>query len=158
MKVKTKLLQETLENKNRDLDTLESFKRNNEQLLVLLERYDHKVIEMQTEIDVRELRIKELEEKEEPDKILNLDDLEERIKFLIALLERCRNQLEREADKENGLNEDLHERLEYHYRNNREISQTTSELDTMVREIRHALNERYRYQSEKHVFPIESLL
>ena len=57
-------MQETLENKNKDIETLDSFKKNNEQLLWLLERYDHKVIEMQTEIDVRDLRIKELEDPE----------------------------------------------------------------------------------------------
>lgn len=56
LKIKTKLLQETLENRNKDCETLNSFKKNNEQLLCLLERYDHKVIEMQTEIDVRDLR------------------------------------------------------------------------------------------------------
>lgn len=63
LKVKTKLLQETLENKNKDLLSLESFKHNNEQLLSLLERYDQKVVEMQTEIDIRDLRIKDFEER-----------------------------------------------------------------------------------------------
>lgn len=60
LKVKTKLLQETLENKNRDLEELESFKYNNAQLIDLLERYDLKVVEMQTEIDIRDIRIKQL--------------------------------------------------------------------------------------------------
>lgn len=39
-KVKTRLLQETLENKNKELETMEELKRNNKQLLSLLEKYD----------------------------------------------------------------------------------------------------------------------
>jgi hypothetical protein len=75
LKVKTRLLQETLENKNKDLESLDSFKHNNEQLLKLLERYDEKVIEMQTEIDVRDLRIKEFEERGGSHRTVNLGNI-----------------------------------------------------------------------------------
>jgi hypothetical protein len=75
LKVKTRLLQETLENKNKDLESLDSFKHNNEQLLKLLERYDEKVIEMQTEIDVRDLRIKDFEERGGSHRTVNLGNI-----------------------------------------------------------------------------------
>ena len=38
LKTKLKLLEETLTNKNKDLKALQNFKKNNEQLLVLLEK------------------------------------------------------------------------------------------------------------------------
>lgn len=70
-------MQETLENRNKDLEVMHSLKNNNEKLLKLIERYeyssknllacseiqvDRKVIDLQNEIDLRDLRIKELEE------------------------------------------------------------------------------------------------
>lgn len=45
---------------------------------------------MQHELDIRDLRIKELEGVKLEDENLDLDDLETRIKFLIRLLEKCR--------------------------------------------------------------------
>ena len=64
---------------------------------------------MQVDIDVRDLRINDLVEKYESEGEgnhignilgLNIDTIENRVKFLISLLERCRDQLEKEANKE----------------------------------------------------------
>jgi cell shape-determining protein MreC len=57
LETKINLLKETLTNRNKDLKEYEGVQRNNEQLLALLEKYDEKVTEMQTEIDIRDLRI-----------------------------------------------------------------------------------------------------
>lgn len=43
---KLKLLEETLNNRNNDISAMENYKKNNEQLLKLLERYDNKVSSM----------------------------------------------------------------------------------------------------------------
>jgi hypothetical protein len=51
------LLKETLNKRNKELKEYEGVQKNNEQLLSLLEKYDDKVTELQTEIDVRELRL-----------------------------------------------------------------------------------------------------
>lgn len=82
---KIKLLKETLTNRNKEIKEFDGVQKNNEQLLNLLEKYDDKVTELQTEIDVRDLRIEELEGKE---KKYNLKSLEERVQFLIDLLEK----------------------------------------------------------------------
>mmetsp|Transcript_14562 Transcript_14562/g.12819 ORF Transcript_14562/g.12819 Transcript_14562/m.12819 type:complete len:149 (-) Transcript_14562:73-519(-) len=66
------------------------FKNNNEQLLSLLEKYDDKVTELQSEINIRDLRLEELEGRE---KKYNLKSLEDRVQFLIDLLEKCKTQL-----------------------------------------------------------------
>lgn len=57
LETKIKLLKETLTNRNKEFKEYEGVQRNNEQLLSLLEKYDEKVTELQTEIDVRDLRI-----------------------------------------------------------------------------------------------------
>lgn len=57
LETKVKLLKETLTNRNKEFKEYEGVQRNNEQLLSLLEKYDEKVTELQTEIDVRDLRI-----------------------------------------------------------------------------------------------------
>ena len=53
-------------------------------------RYDQKVSDMQNEMDIRDLRIKELEGVTIESENLSLDDLEVRIKYLINLLEKWR--------------------------------------------------------------------
>jgi molybdopterin biosynthesis enzyme MoaB len=57
LETKIKLLKETLTNRNTEFKEYEGVQKNNEQLLSLLEKYDDKVTEMQTEIDIRDLRI-----------------------------------------------------------------------------------------------------
>ena len=57
LETKLKLLKETLTNRNTEFKEYEGVQKNNEQLLSLLEKYDDKVTEMQTEIDIRDLRI-----------------------------------------------------------------------------------------------------
>ena len=57
LETKINLLKETLTNRNKEFKEYEGVQRNNEQLLSLLEKYDEKVTELQTEIDVRDLRI-----------------------------------------------------------------------------------------------------
>lgn len=55
--IQIKLLKETLTNRNNEFKEYEGVQKNNEQLLSLLEKYDDKVTELQTEIDIRDLRI-----------------------------------------------------------------------------------------------------
>lgn len=81
------MLKETLTNRNAEFREYEGVQKNNEQLLSLLEKYDDKVTELQTEIDIRDLRIEGLEGKE---KKYNLKSLEDRVQFLIDLLEKVR--------------------------------------------------------------------
>ena len=76
-------------------------KNNNEQLLSLLEKYDDKVTELQTEIDIRDLKIDEMEH---PHKKYNLKSLEERVQFLIDLLEKCKAQLGYISDSDSNTN------------------------------------------------------
>jgi hypothetical protein len=57
LETKIKLLKETLTNRNKEFKEYEAVQQNNEQLLSLLEKYDEKVTELQTEVDVRDLRI-----------------------------------------------------------------------------------------------------
>jgi len=71
LKVKVKLLQETLENKIDDSREL-------------LENYDRKMIEMQTEIDVRDLKISGIDNLSQDS--LNLDTMEDRIKYEYPLI------------------------------------------------------------------------
>mmetsp|Transcript_4037 Transcript_4037/g.3372 ORF Transcript_4037/g.3372 Transcript_4037/m.3372 type:complete len:136 (+) Transcript_4037:564-971(+) len=89
LKTKVNLLEETLNNKTKDLETLEAFKENNSHLLSLLDKYDDKLSYMQDDIDIRDLRINEFVEKYENGlEELNLDIVESKVKFLIGLLER----------------------------------------------------------------------
>lgn len=67
LKTKVKLLEETLNNRSKDLKTLEAFKENNTHLLQVLDKYDIKLTKLQEDIDVRDLRIHELLEKHEED-------------------------------------------------------------------------------------------
>jgi SMC interacting uncharacterized protein involved in chromosome segregation len=57
METKISLLKETLTNRNIEFKEYEGVQKNNEQLLTLLEKYDDKVTELTTEIDIRDLRI-----------------------------------------------------------------------------------------------------
>ena len=57
LETKINLLKETLNKRNKELKEYEGVQKNNEQLLSLLEKYDDKVTELQTEIDVRDLRL-----------------------------------------------------------------------------------------------------
>jgi hypothetical protein len=57
METKISLLKETLTNRNNEFKEYEGVQKNNEQLLTLLEKYDDKVTELTTEIDIRDLRI-----------------------------------------------------------------------------------------------------
>ena len=57
LETKIKLLKETLTNRNYEFKEYEGVQQNNEQLLTLLEKYDDKVTELQTEIDIRDLRL-----------------------------------------------------------------------------------------------------
>ena len=108
LKTKVGLLEETLNNKSTELKSLDSYKDNNNHLMKLLEKYDVKLSQMQDDIDVRDLRINELIEKYNDSRKgnlslpissleLNLDIIEARVKFLINLLEKWREQLENEA-------------------------------------------------------------
>lgn len=99
---KIKLLKETLTNRNKEIKEFDGVQKNNEQLLNLLEKYDDKVTELQTEIDVRDLRIEELEGKE---KKYNLKSLEERVQFLIDLLEKWKTQLGYISDSDSHTNQ-----------------------------------------------------
>ena len=65
LKTKVKLLEETLDNKGKDLESLDAFKENNSHLLSLLDKYDEKLAEMQDDIDIRDLKINEMIEKYE---------------------------------------------------------------------------------------------
>lgn len=65
LKTKVSLLEETLNNKTKDLETLDSFKENNAHLLSLLDKYDIKLTQMQDDLDVRDLKINDLLEKYE---------------------------------------------------------------------------------------------
>ena len=65
LKTKVNLLEETLNSKTKDLETLEAFKENNTHLLSLLDKYDDKLSQMQDDIDVRDLKINELIDKYE---------------------------------------------------------------------------------------------
>eukprot|EP00344_Euplotes_crassus_P002644 CAMPEP_0196998666 /NCGR_PEP_ID=MMETSP1380-20130617/4012_1 /TAXON_ID=5936 /ORGANISM="Euplotes crassus, Strain CT5" /LENGTH=118 /DNA_ID=CAMNT_0042415329 /DNA_START=238 /DNA_END=594 /DNA_ORIENTATION=- len=64
LETKIKLLQETLTNRNKEFSEYEGVQRNNEHLLSLLEKYDDKVTELQTELDLRNLKLEQLEGKE----------------------------------------------------------------------------------------------
>ncbi|CAI2360734.1 unnamed protein product [Moneuplotes crassus] len=104
LETKIKLLQETLTNRNKEFSEYEGVQRNNEHLLSLLEKYDDKVTELQTELDLRNLKLEQLEGKE---KKHTLKSMEERVQFLVDLLEKCKNQLGEisEAEAEPAKNE-----------------------------------------------------
>ncbi|CAI2362603.1 unnamed protein product [Moneuplotes crassus] len=93
LQMKLKLMEEALNKSNSQIDKLKP-------LPYLLDKYELKLTEYQNEIDLREIKIQDLEEKKGIKNHQSLDDLEERIQFLIKELERCRNQLEIEAMKE----------------------------------------------------------
>ena len=57
MEIVDKSAQETLTNRNKEFREYEGVQKNNEHLLSLLERYDDKVTELQTEVDIRDLKI-----------------------------------------------------------------------------------------------------
>ncbi|CAI2361415.1 unnamed protein product [Moneuplotes crassus] len=102
LETKIKLLKETLTNRNKEFREYEGVQKNNEQLLSLLEKYDDKVTELQTEIDIRDLKIEQLEGKE---KKYNLKSLEDRVQFLIDLLEKCKHQLGYISDTDTSPND-----------------------------------------------------
>jgi len=54
---KLHLLEETCTNKNVELKSMKNFQENNEKLIVLLERYDQKVSEVQHELDIKNLEV-----------------------------------------------------------------------------------------------------
>jgi uncharacterized small protein (DUF1192 family) len=94
---------------------------------------------LQQDVDVKALRIRQLEGVTLEDEKLDLDDLEQRIQFLIGLLEKCRTQLEKEADKEEDAEAIFSQRevmLESQFRIERECSQNTigDSFDNAVRE------------------------
>lgn len=68
---------------------MKTVKKNNEQLLDLLEKYDKKVTELQVEIDIKDLKMKNVLEENDLEGH-SLNDLEDRISFLITLLEKCK--------------------------------------------------------------------
>lgn len=74
----------------------------------------------------------------------NLDDLESRIKFLISLLEKCRNQLEYEAV--NGPNSTEGRNLL------RDFDQSSSEMDSLMLDIREKLKDKYNSLSKQEIY------
>ena len=57
--MKIKLLEETLNRRNKDINLAED---NNRQLLSLLEKYDTKLDEMQEDLEIREIKLQEYEQ------------------------------------------------------------------------------------------------
>lgn len=86
LETKIKLLQDALTKRNQDFDFAED---NNRQLLSLLEKYDNKLDELQEDLEIRELKIIEYE-KEGSNKI-KVETLEEKIKFITAMLARLKD-------------------------------------------------------------------
>lgn len=104
----------------------------------------------QNEIDVRDLRIKELEGITLDDEKLNLDDLEVRIKFLISLLEKWRGQLEKEAkddaEKMRNLspNNNPHQLLEY--------TDFTSDSNSIIEAIKDYYKKNINWESKGEIY------
>ncbi|CAI2378258.1 unnamed protein product [Moneuplotes crassus] len=100
LQTKVTLLEEALNSKNKDLETLDAFKENNSHLLALLDKYDQKMVDMQNDIDIRDLKIDHLVslyEKEDKEADFNL--LESKIRFLLELLDYCKQKLEDETNR-----------------------------------------------------------
>lgn len=157
------------------MKTLEAFKENNTHLLQVLDKYDIKLTKMQEDIDVRDLRIHELLEKHEEDGkgttnytliifliysfnlVLDLDVIETRVKFLIKLLERCRERLEKEAAEDDASVSEHRERiLEMHRISLKEDeSQEQSEpgpQDSMVKALQdYYVSKVHSYSESKNV-------
>ena len=87
MQTKTKLLEDALTNRNQDIEMAED---NNQQLLILLEKYDQKLDELQEQSEMREIENMQLQEKVGKVTQFSTDAIPQKITFLEKLIERLR--------------------------------------------------------------------
>ena len=100
LQTKSKLLEEALTKRNKDKEDLED---SYGQLMNVLEKYDNQITEMKEELEVKDLKINAYEERlENKSDVICIDELEERILFLVSVLEKYRKKLEEDSELAEG--------------------------------------------------------